>query len=620
MPAVSSVPKELYLSSSLKDLNKKTEVKPEKISIKNYVQSAMKIFKTAEECRLDRDEEKAYVLYMKYVTVYNLIKKRPDFKQQQDYVHSMLGPTNIRKAIEEAERLSESLKLRYEEAEVRKKLEEKDRQEEEQLQKQKRQEAEREDSGTSAKSSLANVLDSKDKTQKINGENSEKKETTEKGSITAKELYTMMMDKNISLIIMDARRMQDYQDSRISDSLSVPEEAISPGVTANWIEANLPDDSKDKWMKRGNVDYVVLLDWFSSTKDLQLGTTLRSLKDALFKWESKTVLRNEPLVLEGGYENWLLCYPQYTTNAKVTIPPRGKKEEVSISLDFTYPSLEESVPSKPTAQMPPSIEVDENTELIKDQDEKMRPLTLSTPVEPIITSKSDVSPIIQPMPTVKNFPQIDRTKKPAVRLPEDHRIKSESTDHEQPSPQNGKVVPDRSTKPVLSPPTAMLTDEEKARIHAETALLMEKNKQEKELRERQQEEQKEKLRREEQEQKARKKQEAEENEITEKQQKAKEELEKRESEQAKKEDKETSAKRGREITGVKRQSKSEHETTDAKKSVEDRGTKCPTPDVQKKSVGDVPHASVLGDSSSGKVSRNKQDKLPTKGSKMDIKR
>nr|2GWF_A Chain A, Ubiquitin carboxyl-terminal hydrolase 8 [Homo sapiens]2GWF_C Chain C, Ubiquitin carboxyl-terminal hydrolase 8 [Homo sapiens]2GWF_E Chain E, Ubiquitin carboxyl-terminal hydrolase 8 [Homo sapiens] len=138
------------------------------------------------------------------------------------------------------------------------------------------------------------------------------------GAITAKELYTMMTDKNISLIIMDARRMQDYQDSCILHSLSVPEEAISPGVTASWIEAHLPDDSKDTWKKRGNVEYVVLLDWFSSAKDLQIGTTLRSLKDALFKWESKTVLRNEPLVLEGGYENWLLCYPQYTTNAKVT--------------------------------------------------------------------------------------------------------------------------------------------------------------------------------------------------------------------------------------------------------------------------------------------------------------
>lgn len=51
-------------------------------------------------------------------------------------------------------------------------------------------------------------------------------------------------------------------------------------------------------------------------------------------------------------------------------------------------------------------------------------------------------------------------------MPEDHKIKSENKDHEQQSPQDGKVVPDRSTKPVFPPPTAMLTDEEKARIHA----------------------------------------------------------------------------------------------------------------------------------------------------------
>lgn len=194
-------------------------------------------------------------------------------------------------------------------------------------------------------------------------------------------------------------------------------------------------------------------------------------------------------------------------------------------------------------------------------------------------------------------------------MPEEHRIKSESIDHEQPSPQNGKVVPDRSTKPGFPPPAAMLTDEEKARIHAEAALLMEKSKLVKELRERQQEEQKEKLKKEEPEQKARKKQETQENEITEKQPNAKEDIEKRESEQAKKED-ETSAKRGREITGVKRQSKSEHETTDAKKSVEDRGKGCPTPEVQKKSTGDTPQASVAGESGTGKVSRSEQCKLP----------
>nr|XP_048315985.1 ubiquitin carboxyl-terminal hydrolase 8 isoform X2 [Myodes glareolus] len=595
MPAVASVPKELYLSSSLKDLNKKTEVKPEKTSTKNYVHSAQKIFKAAEECRLDRDEERAYVLYMKYVAVYNLIKKRPDFKQQQDYYHSVLGPANIKKAIEEAERLSESLKLRYEEAEVRKKLEEKDRREEEQLQQQKRQEAGREDSGAAARRSLENVSDSKNKTQRINGEKSEKGGTAEKGAITAKELYTMMMDKNISLIIMDARKIQDYQHSCISDSLSVPEEAISPGVTASWIEANLSDDSKDTWKKRGSVDYVVLLDWFSSAKDLQLGTTLRSLKDALFKWESKTVLRHEPLVLEGGYENWLLCYPQYTTNAKVTPPPRSKTEEVSVSLDFTYPSLEEPVPPKLPAQMSPlPIEVDENAELVTGQDEKPRPQNLSALAGPRATPKAEASPIIQPVPAAKTVPQVDRTKKPAVKLPEDHRIKSENTD------QSGRVLPDRSTKPVFPPPTAMLTDEEKARIHEETALLMEKNKQERELWERQQKEQKEKLRREEQERTAGKTEDSEEHDITENQPKAKDELEKKDSKQAKMEEKEPSADRGQEATGTKRQSKSEHEASDAKMSVE--GKKCPTSGVQKRPP-DVSPASVSGELSASKAQR-----------------
>lgn len=53
----------------------------------SYVQSACKIFKAAEECRLDRDEEKSYVLYMKYLTVYDIIKKRPDFKQQPVYLN-----------------------------------------------------------------------------------------------------------------------------------------------------------------------------------------------------------------------------------------------------------------------------------------------------------------------------------------------------------------------------------------------------------------------------------------------------------------------------------------------------------------------------------------------------
>uniref|UniRef100_A0A7N4NYA3 Ubiquitin carboxyl-terminal hydrolase n=1 Tax=Sarcophilus harrisii TaxID=9305 RepID=A0A7N4NYA3_SARHA len=497
MPAVASVPKELYLGSSLKELNKKTEVKADKISTK-----------------------------------------------------------------------------KYEEAEVRKKLEEKDRREEQQLQQKK--EVGQEDGRISAKSSLENVLDSKDKTKKINGEKKEKNEKAKKDAITAEELFTMMTDKNISLIIMDARSIQDYQDSCIINSLSVPEEAINPGVTANSIEAKLPDNSKDAWKKRGCVDYVVLLDWFSSAKDLQLGTTLQSLKDALFKWESKTILKNEPLVLEGGYENWLLCYPQFTTNAKVTPPACGKTEEVSISLDFTYPSLEEPVPAHPVSQIQPSpVTVNENAELGNNH-ERMGSLSTVTPVRPIaVVSKSDGSSVPNPTSILKNVPQIDRSKKPPTKLPDDQRLKSEATELDHQLPQNGKVVPDRSTKPVYAPVVDTLTEEEKVRIHAETTLLIEKSKREKELRERRQEEQKEKLKREEQEQKTRENLEAEERE---------------EGAGLQQEDEGSDKKEVKEVGGAKGPTKREREMAESAKPLEDREKGCQTPEIQRKLVADISHS------------------------------
>lgn len=337
MPAVSTGAKELYLSTSLGDLNKKAEIKPEKTSTRSYVQSACRLFKAAEECRLDRDEERAYVLYMKYLTVYDIIKKRPDFKQQSDYFMTMLGANSFKKAIEEAEKLSESLKLRYEEVEVRKKLEEKERLEE----KKKREQVTEKDGRNSPKASI-NKKDNK----KVKGEQNELNSVITKaaqpsGGVTAEKLFNMMKDQTISLIVMDARSYRDYEESHIQvpgqTCISVPEEAISPGITVNQIEAKLPDASKDHWRRRGFVDYVVLLDWFSAASDLKLGTTLQSLKDAIFKWDSLTIIRSEPLVLEGGYENWLLFYPMYTTNAKIR-PPRQTIINSLPQLNFSYPS------------------------------------------------------------------------------------------------------------------------------------------------------------------------------------------------------------------------------------------------------------------------------------------
>lgn len=598
MPAVASVPKELYLCTSLKDLNKKTEIKPEKTSTKSYVQSALKIFKAAEESRLDRDEEKAYILYMKYVTVYNFIKKRPDFKQQQDYFHSILGPTNLKKAIEEAERLSDSLKLRYEEAEVRKRLEERDR-----LELQKKQEP-KDDGKSSAKSSSENTADSKGKSQKINGESKhslERRDQSESlsGAVTAEKLFAMMTDKSIELIIMDARSSKDYQESCIPRSISVPEEAISPGVTASWIEARLPEDSRDQWKKRGHFDYVILLDWFSSAEDLKLGTTLQSLKDALFKWESKTLLQNEPLVLEGGYENWLLCFPQYTTNAKVTPPQHSKIEAVTVSLDFTYPSLEEPAPVPPVSTIKTSItEGIENEETEANLEERLKLLNRPS-VEGAAVPKPDSSFVVNPVSITRSIPEVDRTKKPSIKIPDDNRPKSESTLGDSQPIENGQIVPDRSTKP-LRDVKSTLTEEEKSHIHAETAALLEKNKREKELRERQQEEQKERLKREKEEQEQKAKEEQREKEHKEKLQQSKEEREQKErDDQIKREQEEKEKERVRKETiEARKQNKNEPENIGAKRieidkvSAEEREKGVRTPDMQRRVLGDASQTSV----------------------------
>ncbi|KFP71728.1 Ubiquitin carboxyl-terminal hydrolase 8 [Acanthisitta chloris] len=597
MPAVASVPKELYLCTSLKDLNKKTEIKPEKTSTKSYVQSALKIFKAAEESRLDRDEEKAYILYMKYVTVYNFIKKRPDFKQQQDYFHSILGPTNLKKAIEEAERLSDSLKLRYEEAEVRKKLEERDRQE-----LQKKQEPK--DDGKSSAKTSESAVDSKGKSQRVTEDELihflHLIASPFQGSITPEKLFAMMSDKNIDLIIMDARRLKDYQESCIPRSISVPEEAIRPGITANWIEDRLPEDSRDAWKRRGQFHYVILLDWFSSAEDLKLGTTLQSLKDALFKWESKAILQNEPLILEGGYENWLLCFPQFTTNAKVTPPQHGRSEAVTVSLDFTYPSLEE--PSAPPVAVvkPSPSEAIANEEMGDNLEERLKSLNRPN-VQDTAVAKSDSSLIVNPVSTTRSIPEVDRTKKPSLKIPEDNKPKPSSTVGDNQPVENGRVVPDRSTKPVRDT-RSVLTEEEKSQVHAETAALLEKNRRERELRERQQEEQKERLKREKEEQEQREKEEQEQREKEQKEKEHKEKLQqskedkeqKERDEQIKREQEEKEQERvRREVTEAKKQNKNEAETSGAKRmeidkiSMDEREKGTRTPEMQRRALGDA---------------------------------
>jgi len=58
---------------------------------------------------------------------------------------------------------------------------------------------------------------------------------------------------------------------------------IFSSTTVTYIEKQLPPSSLPLWKQRGNIDDIVLLDWNSTFSDVQIGSTLQTLKDALFK-------------------------------------------------------------------------------------------------------------------------------------------------------------------------------------------------------------------------------------------------------------------------------------------------------------------------------------------------
>ncbi|XP_050395698.1 ubiquitin carboxyl-terminal hydrolase 8 [Patella vulgata] len=334
MPGATSK-KDLYLGKSMTDLNSYCTVKDLGPNVKLLIKSAEKTFQEAVKQDDCGDEERSYILYMKYFNVVQQAKKQSEYKKQKEYYDSLLGSKNQMKAIQRAESLSQSLKERYDliEAEsIAKKLSKLD--------------AKTEIKNDENEKIEEKILD-KEKGEKgssniLSDRPTEKKKKESIGSILPTHLYDIMKDKEIEMLIMDVRTVIDYNQSHIDhiNCINVPVDIVPPGTTCRYIEKDLPAESISLWSKRGSVDHIILLDWNSTLEMAKVGTTLNTLKDALFKYDSKFILKSEPLILEGGYSNWLLYYPMKTTNPHIDRPILTAKDPLAL-LDFDYPKFED---------------------------------------------------------------------------------------------------------------------------------------------------------------------------------------------------------------------------------------------------------------------------------------
>ncbi|XP_060647258.1 ubiquitin carboxyl-terminal hydrolase 8 isoform X1 [Drosophila nasuta] len=304
--------KKLYLGTSLDDLDKYTAIPEHRnLGMKTLLNTANKLLEVANERMRDGDEELVYITYVKYFNMLSIIRKRPDYSKNKSEVHKILGDnTDNRNAMDKLEIIYKSLSIRYKELETSKSR------------------ISSSNLSTSAQSISNDVINSLSAPEAY----------TKLGIISCEELYKRMQQK--SVLVMDCRSSADYDASHLNYycSFNVPEELITPGMSAGRLQARLSSKDKASWASRSVKESVVLMDW--STTEVQDGssTPIAVLLDILQNWDPDVNYRAPLQILEGGYENFLIRYPTYCTNPSVSAPKINNNDNDAID-DIEYPSI-----------------------------------------------------------------------------------------------------------------------------------------------------------------------------------------------------------------------------------------------------------------------------------------
>lgn len=156
----------------------------------------------------DDDEEMAYVYLMKYFALINYLKQAKDFKKEEKFVRLLLGKnTDIKARMDRLQSIQQSLIERYEE---------------------KRRKNTTLSFPKIPNPNKTNVLEPIP-TGNINKSTSEP--IVHQKSIECDDLYQLMKDQRVSLLVMDCRHSDEFERSHLKykNLLNVPEQVIKKG-------------------------------------------------------------------------------------------------------------------------------------------------------------------------------------------------------------------------------------------------------------------------------------------------------------------------------------------------------------------------------------------------------
>lgn len=168
----------------------------------------------AVELRDRGNTESSYVSFVKYLNVVSTIRNTPEYKNNEKVYNDSLGKKNIRDAIENAEKLNQELRRRYEDrAEkifITQKLEKQDINE------------------RFEKKALEEKLTEKN-TKHLQPEYVS--DNLDSKTISSWELEAMIKQQSTSFIIFDVRSKEDFENSHImhQNCVSIPEDKLKAG-------------------------------------------------------------------------------------------------------------------------------------------------------------------------------------------------------------------------------------------------------------------------------------------------------------------------------------------------------------------------------------------------------
>ncbi|XP_012281573.1 ubiquitin carboxyl-terminal hydrolase 8 [Orussus abietinus] len=315
---------------SMSDLIKLTKVNIYNKTPSGVCKKLPSVKDRGEKAKKAGERKKAYVLFKRWLNTVEWLKKTREYKENEKLYTAYVPNTQINEVKRMVEELSQTLEAHYETEITMKKV-----------------------AGMTTavdtmqidpepiKSHNGTIDLTANNLALVLPETPTDDPSMEEESITCVQLFHLMQMCSRFLVI-DIRPQRDFQASKLTCEacINIPADQIQLGVLASSFEKYFQNDKRSLQLfkNRGKdyIDTVILMDWNTTHVSLTPKNPLNTLKEILKLWDP-SVTYKKIVILDGGFSEWLNCYPPFVSNPNVQPPRLHENAMDEILEEVEYP-------------------------------------------------------------------------------------------------------------------------------------------------------------------------------------------------------------------------------------------------------------------------------------------